>query len=126
MEKKKPGGCGLIFAIVVIALVVYFLTKDDGTKTSQPATSNTPDKIDAYLVAKEFVKDELKAPATANFGDNYTFVDNQDSTYDLAGTVDSQNSFGANLRATWRVSLRWIGGSPENYVNYKLLDIYVK
>lgn len=124
MDKKKSPGCGALIVLVVILFIFYKIFSDDDAKET-PASSS-PNQTEVYITAKDYVKAELKAPATADFGDHYTYIDNKDSTYDLAGTVDSQNSFGANLRATWRVSLRWRGGDWTDNRNWVLEEIVVR
>lgn len=55
---------------------------------------------DAKRVCQEkFIPARLKAPASADFSD--VTVDVAGETYTVAGTVDSQNAFGAKVRATF-------------------------
>jgi hypothetical protein len=84
-----------------------------------PPTPVAETKDDAYTacyMAHEFVKARLKAPATADFSpclnaDGTTAVTKYtDGSWGADGYVDSQNSFGANLRSTYNVRLHWIGG----------------
>jgi hypothetical protein len=63
-------------------------------------------------MSQKFMKDRLKAPATAQFQDvseadvNYL----GDGTYWVLSHVDSQNSFGAMLRTQFRCKVKDIGG----------------
>jgi Protein of unknown function (DUF2510) len=66
----------------------------------------------AFTVCKNFVKDRLKAPGTAKFAkrsDPFVRVITIDdgANYFVTGWVDSQNGFGALLRADFRCSLEW-------------------
>lgn len=58
----------------------------------------------ACRTAKKAVESKLKAPATAEFSACTTNVPNP-GVYIVAGHVDSQNAFGAKLRARWIVKL---------------------
>jgi len=64
-------------------------------------------KIGAYVMAKDFVSQHLKAPATAEFPVyDESFVQLVgDDTYRVSAYVDSQNGFGALLRANWTASV---------------------
>lgn len=58
-------------------------------------------KIEAWIMAQEFVKDRLKSPSTAKFPDHDEVKmrhEIQDDTYIILSYVESQNSFGAMLR----------------------------
>lgn len=55
-------------------------------------------------MCETFVKQQLKAPATAKFSqESPTMV--SATEYTIGGSVDSQNSFGALLRATFACDL---------------------
>lgn len=121
MEKKKSSGCfSIISGIVLIIIIIAIFSPDP-----KDSGSKVPDKIDAYLMAKDYVKQELKAPATAEFSD-YTCEEGPDSTYSLDGNVDSQNSFGAMLRSSWTVKLKWLGGDAELPTSWQLIDIDIR
>jgi hypothetical protein len=63
---------------------------------------------DAFLMSQRFVKDRLKAPASANFCDwpePAAQYDAKTHTYSVTCWVDSQNSFGAMLRLNYVAKL---------------------
>ena len=61
------------------------------------------DEMDAYVETQLYIKDQLKSPATAEFGgsesENLTRL--SDSSFSIQGYVDSQNSFGGLMRADY-------------------------
>lgn len=121
MVKKKTSGCfSIILGIVLIIIIIAIFSSD-----SKDSGSKIPDKTEAYITAKDYVKQELKAPATAEFSD-YTCDEGIDSTYFLNGVVDSQNSFGALLRSNWTVKLKWIGGDWAQSTSWQLIDISIR
>ena len=79
-------------------------------------------KIEAWVVAQEFIKDYLKSPGTADWGSLWggdhqnpeTCVTNMGfDTYQVRGWVDSQNSFGATVRTDFLLMVKYKGN--ENW-----------
>jgi hypothetical protein len=70
-------------------------------------------KYDATNACENWVKNELKSPATADFSNE---VVNDDPSaaqpaFTITGAVDADNSFGAKLRNTWTCSIHTDGDS---------------
>jgi hypothetical protein len=88
---------GLIVAGIAAVVVGCII---GATKPSSRAT----DGYDAQVACKDFVRDRLKAPSTADF----TSVSHTGSapTWTVTGTVDADNSFGAKLRMTFTCVVR--------------------
>jgi hypothetical protein len=73
------------------------------------------DSIDAWLMAKTFVERNLKSPSTASYGSVFG-GDYQDpkrcvtylgeNRFEVKGWVDSQNGFGATLRADFILTIK--------------------
>lgn len=55
----------------------------------------------AYIYTEKIVKDNLKAPSTAKFSNQKYGYNEEYSRYVVSGSVDSQNSFGAMIRANF-------------------------
>lgn len=99
--------------IVVSAMAIgyYCNSSDKPSPPSAPEQPEMPTEIDAWVMAKELVKRNLKSPATADFGS--VLGDYQDPTkacvvlggkeWRCSGWVDSQNGFGAMLRGRFTV-----------------------
>jgi hypothetical protein len=81
------------FLLIFIILIGFVFLSILSNKPS----SNGPDKIEACLLSREMVKEVLKAPATAKFGDCKTLI-TDDEIMIITSYVDAQNSFGAMLR----------------------------
>jgi hypothetical protein len=75
----------------------------------------------AYDACERAVESQLKAPSTADFSGIFDseITDNGDSTYDVVGYVDSENSFGAKIRSNWTCTVRDTGD------NWDLVDLNV-
>ena len=78
-----------LLALLLLAGCDKPAPKKDDSKTSEAALT------DACHTA---VRDRLKSPGTAQFGGEFR---RESTTPELTGYVDSQNGFGALVRATW-------------------------
>lgn len=68
-------------------------------------------KYNAWLMAKEFVKKELKSPSTASFPsfDERNVNKLGSNFYEVTGYVDAQNGFGATLRNNFYCTIMLYG-----------------
>lgn len=71
--------------------------------------SRSSDEAKAQRACHEYVEGALKAPATADFSDEYA-SDNGDETWTVHGTVDSENGFGAKIRNNFTCEVSKISG----------------
>nr|DAG43298.1 MAG TPA: zinc-ribbon domain protein [Caudoviricetes sp.] len=62
-------------------------------------------KAGVYVLAKNCVKNHLKAPSTAKFSEMWecAFQKGEGDIYMMTGYVDSQNSYGAMLQEQWSI-----------------------
>jgi len=62
-------------------------------------------RIEPWVYAQELVKQRLKAPATAEFPEHYDVQAwyEGENRYRFRGWVDSENSFGANIRTRFEI-----------------------
>jgi len=87
------------------------------------AKRSGPDKLDAWLMSQEFVKDQLKAPSTASFpsySESYV-TDFGGGRFRVNGYVDAENSFGAKLRSRFTCTL-----NSQDGEHWHLEDINVE
>jgi hypothetical protein len=104
-----------IGAIIGSILVFLFLMIMLGTMASKDQTSSSPSEDDlpklAFYKAQEYVRANLKAPASATFpyydSGSVTRVagDQKGAMFDVISYVDSQNSFGAKIRTSFKCSI---------------------
>lgn len=67
--------------------------------------------MDAYRVCREWVADELRSPASADFPEWGADVRvTGGGPYVVASHVDSENGFGATIRSHWRCQVEEVGG----------------
>lgn len=57
------------------------------------------------------MKDEIKSPSTAEFTySSDVDIEKSGKTYTINGYVDTENSFGANIRQNFEAKVRYDGG----------------
>lgn len=68
---------------------------------------NKNNESDAWICAKHIVEEELKSPSTADFCSypDASITDMGDDRYKIEGYVDAENSFGAEIRTDFTVTL---------------------
>lgn len=91
---------GVLLLLGVGGVATYL---DDGRDGGSPMT--------AFEMAKVFVERELRSPGSAKFGPYRQNVVERvnSSTWRVRSWVDSQNGFGALLRANYTCTLRYAG-----------------
>ena len=107
----KYLGLGLVLLILVVA---YFGENDTDTYTSQipiPKQDETLDDIGAYIEGKDYIEQFLKSPASAIFPPLGLVNRLNNNRYEVIAYVDSQNSFGAMLRTSWKVVFQYQNGT---------------
>lgn len=108
----KPGsrwGLGCLGVIAIIAAIAVISSLFNKPKEYDPNWSG-----EAISQCEDLVSGQLKAPATAKF--NSTATGN--GTWTVKGTVDSENSFGAMLRADYQCTVIIEGDSIKRRLDY--------
>ena len=88
-------------------------------KTSTPNTNYNPSKTTAWVRAQIFVERNLKSPSTASFGSQSAQSQVKQlggNKYRVHGWVDSQNGFGATVRAHFSLVVKDQGGGTWDLV----------
>jgi hypothetical protein len=92
-------------ALIFLTLAVLIFIASSGTSSDKE-----PDDISACVAAREFVRRELKAPATAEFPScsamSITHKTNSNK-WTVQSHVDAQNSFGAMLRSNFLAEMEY-------------------
>ncbi len=104
--KGLKGTLFVLFILFIILFLIFWGSSESEVKISPEST--------AKLAAEELVKDNLKAPSTANFTDAEV-IDKKDELYMVKVTVDAQNSFGAMIRGYFLVVVKVNTSEPNRY-----------
>lgn len=112
-ERRRIGVLGWI-AIAFGAFVLFTVVSCSQQLAAGDGEPEefVPTQTDARFVCEEWVKERLKAPATAQFTDGSVTGDAVGG-FTIAGTVDSENGFGALIRGDWSCQIRYEPSSDE-------------
>jgi hypothetical protein len=127
------------FVLILAAIVVVFAGSADpaadmAPKPAEPAAEPEPepvaeepapepepehDEFTAAVMCEEFVRDNLKAPATAGFplATDYTIEHKGNGRYRMDSHVDSENGFGAQIRTEFTCKIQHAGGDQWELVD---------
>lgn len=101
------------------AIGVLLLAFAANGKGATPPPKAGPTTADAHLICQDFVSKRLKAPSTAKFADLYDVKAFKEAGhFTVIGWVDSQNSFGAQIRTNYTCSVE-----PTTGDKWRLLSI---
>lgn len=102
---KKPSGCLWSFlGIAAFVIVVGLGFSSCGGSDSDDA----PSAYEARMQCERWVKDKLKAPATAEFS-GAVETSTGTNSWTITGNVDAENGFGAQVRSVWSCDIRLDG-----------------
>jgi hypothetical protein len=90
----------------IFILAIVFLYAASAAYSSPPLSPKTASRSDACYMAQKFVKDQLKAPATAHFASDCQATQAA-GTWTVSAYVDAQNGFGALLRNDYSVNMSY-------------------
>ncbi len=98
-KSALPKGClgcaGLMFACVIVFFVIAIANRKSPEEAANSADSG------AIVACRNYVRNQLKAPATADFEsvlDGIKTWNLGGGKYKVSSYVDSQNGFGAKVR----------------------------
>lgn len=121
---RPAGGClSLILLATAIVVIIAVFGGDDPTPSPAPQTAASDEptlRLDLCMRARAAVTARLKAPSTASFPNCVAEANRYDiritpdhKTAWVIGYVDSQNAFGAMLRARFGVKFDMAGKVPD-------------
>jgi hypothetical protein len=97
-RKPNNGPLWAIGAIVVLIALCCGSSIFNNSNNDQGG----PDEGSAFVACKDFVRDRLKSPSSAEFGSiNDATISDNGAEWTVSGPVDAENSFGASLRMNY-------------------------
>jgi hypothetical protein len=111
----------IIFALVFIVVMMRIF------QNRRMHVNRKPNNKEAFAIAKVFVKDKLKQPATANFPKSnfQSDIDTAANSYEISSTVDAQDSSGRIVKNAWQIKLAYKGGDWADRKSWDVLDIAI-
>lgn len=85
-------------------------------------------KSEACIISEQFVERQLLSPKGADFGscDDSKVIHLGSNKYQVTNYVDASNAFGASLRKTYFIILKYNGGDWEDINNWTLEKIEIE
>lgn len=105
-------GCLVIVGAIILIGVIGAIVGAVGGSKQKPYDPNWSGE--AIAQCEDLVKENLKAPSTAEFDTSAT----GDGTWTVTGTVDAENSFGAMLRSEFQCTVVVSGDSIKRRLDY--------
>jgi len=106
---KITGKRWAVIGILTVFIIFIFSSLGGGDGGSTTQQSNIDDGR-AHIIAQNYVESVLKSPSTADFPTfDYQASDLGNDKYKVVSYVDAQNSFGAEVRSNYSVTLSYNG-----------------
>jgi hypothetical protein len=121
-KQKQSVKHQAVAGMISVAIMIWGAVQC--TSESEPTKKNENTKmIESYVVAQSIVQGKLKSPSTAEFPGAYEYVNHitkiDSTTYEINSFVDSQNGFGATVRAYWTMKVHYEGENITRWNNFK-------
>ena len=109
---EATRGClGIIGLSLLIGLLFALFSSTRPPETPETRRENIcggrDGKVLAKFYAQDFVRDRLKAPSTAEFPSDGSAAHMGNCKFLASGNVDAENGFGAKIRSTYVVELKY-------------------
>lgn len=108
------------FWVIGLALVLAGCATSTDEGDDGAEAPDVGDEIGAQVVCEDFVEDRLKSPSSADFSDE-TVTQIRGPVWEVAGAVDSENSFGAMIRNDYTCRVKFKG--DDNWTLVKLTGL---
>jgi predicted nucleic acid-binding Zn ribbon protein len=119
-SKKMKIVAGLLWLFVFIMIVSGI----NSCSNDLVVDNSGADDGKAHIIAQSYVKNVLKSPSTADFPTfDYTAYDLENNKYKIISYVDSQNSFGAEVRSNYSVILSYNNSDWADINNWTLHEL---
>jgi len=123
-ELKKKFAYKLIVFLVILAVTftVAFI-RFAITGTNNEVVNNPPKNEDVYVIAKQFVKQNIKAPNIVFAETGYQFDQKTDSTYTIKSYLESKDQKGEKNVTSFVITLQFYGGDALDQKRWKMLSL---
>lgn len=112
--------CGLI---VVLVMISYYDSHPESRHTDA-AEVHREEGRHAAIQCQHFVRDKLASPSTADFPTlDFESFPRGPREYAVRSYVDSQNTYGATVRAHYFCHVRWNGQNWTSIDNWELVQL---
>jgi len=122
---KAIGGAiaGGMYSVALVAGALSLIMWAYNSLSGDPKAQSDHSSM-AYIQCKDYVKDRLKAPSSADFpflADRITKV--SDNHYIVESHVEAQNSFGVKLRSDYYCDIELVGEYAGSKTSWNLIGL---
>lgn len=100
----------IVVGAVVLFVILFVIGSAIQAKINPVTTTNTAGRSDACSMSQDFVKNNLKAPATAQFPmwtEENCAASHSGNDWTVTSFVDAQNGFGALIRSDYTARMTY-------------------
>lgn len=119
---SMAGAIGCLGAFLLLLVFVAMAVISSSGET-EPQKRDTM----AMIQCRNFVRDRLNSPSTADFPFlDYSVTPEGSNTFLVKSYVDASNRFGATVRSNFNCRVRYVGGDDANQWNWRLVDLQMQ
>lgn len=122
-QKKKFAYKLIIFLIILAISFTFLLIKLAFSGTNKEVVNNPPRNEDVYAIAKQFVKQNVKASNMIFPESGYQFDQKTDSTYTIKSYLESKDQSGQKAVISFVITLRFFGGDALDKNRWKMVSL---
>ncbi|HTD39425.1 MAG TPA: hypothetical protein VK671_02305 [Mucilaginibacter sp.] len=122
-HKKKFAYKLIIFLIIIAIFFTFVLIRFARSGTNKEIVNNPPKNVDVYVIAKQFVKQNIKTSNIVFPETGYQFDQKTDSTYTIKSYVESKNQSGEKIVTPFVITLKFFGGDALNRNRWKMISL---
>lgn len=133
MRSESPSPHLLSLCVLLLLTGLAFGSSESSgppSRRSGSAPTEEPDKIEAWVMAQQFVRNNMKSPGSADFGSAFGGYQDPDRVVTEASAgkfrvrawVDAENSFGAKIRTHFICELEHTGNGQWRLIDLQFLN----
>ena len=123
-QQKKKFAYKLIILLMVVAVTFSIvLIRLARSSTSREVVNNPPKNEDVYLIAKQFIKQDVKISNGVFPDTGYQFNQKSDSTYTIKSYLESKDQSGQKKVTSFVITLQFFGGDALNINRWKMVSL---
>lgn len=116
-------GVTALFVLVIVAA----LSEDKDTSKEATEINYNVSPSDCYVMSQNFIKLTLKSPKSADFpAMDFNHSQTDSVTHVISSYVDAVNSFNAEIRTYYTITMKFNGGDWYDQSNWSVIDLQTK
>jgi hypothetical protein len=122
-QKKRFANKLIIFLVIIAATFTIALVRLALTGATKEVVNNPPKNVDVYIIAKQFVKQDINSTNIVFPETGYQFDQQTDSTYIIKSYLEAKDQSGEKTVTPFVITLKFFGGDALNKKRWKLISL---